>query len=439
METKFAPCFVILILVLFLAHRALFAEEAPLAYRESIILTTLNTLEYIRGKQTGTRENAMLQSIREAQGKSNKGRIKKERGGSFLGRLGYRTHPYLNESVSFDDNVDSAKSNRKSSIINTVTPGLKMNFRDKKKYLALDTHINTQLYNNRRRNNTQDIQVGLTNAYNIGPYLLTILGDYFTNYFATEELGVDDNDYTECQQSGLGFTLGRHFNRIGFDAGYKRTDNYYEHAQSSDDQAGEVFTFNEYLRIATKTRLSFGYTRSRTKYAAKHSPNDSNSSDFNLNLSGVLSPKLTAMLGATYGLTDSKGGSDSRSTGLAGSLGHKISKRSSLALSFNHAIHEESAKENYSITDVFQLAVSHRLAFNPRLNFSFSSQASYASFPKKAGYTQRDDAYNLGCGLSYAFRQWLDFSLDWSQKISESNVNSRYYGNTITFKTQASF
>jgi len=439
MEPKFNSCFIVLILILFLDHRVLLAEGAPLAYRESIILTTLNTLDYIYEKQMASRENAILQAMREAQGKLGKGRIKKEAGGSLFGRLGPHTHSYLTEGVSFNDNIDSTKSKKKSTIINTFAPGLKMNFRDRGKYLALGTSINTSLYNNRRRNNTQSITTDLLSAFNVGPYVLTISEDYFTNYFATEEFGVDDNDYVEYQANSFGFALGRHFNRIGFDAGYRRADSYYEHMSSSSDQAQETFNFNEYLRIATKTRLSFGYTRSRTKFAAKHSPNDSNGSNLNLSLSGVLSPKLTAMLETSYGFVDSKGGSDSRSTTFTGKLGHTISTRSNLALTFTRSIQESATKSAYNISNNFTLTGNHRLAFNPRLNLSFNSGASYSRYPKNAGYPQEDDAYTLGLGLSYAFRQWLDFSLGWAHVRNESNVSTHYYDNTIIFKTQATF
>jgi len=439
METKLNSCFIVLILILFLGHRALFAEGAPLAYRESIILTTLNTLEYIQEKQMASKENAVLQAMREAKGKLSKGRIKKEAGGSFFGRLGSHAHSYLTESVSFNDNVDSIKHKKKSTIINAFTPGLKMNFRDRGKYLSLDTQINTALNNNRRRNNTQSITTGLSSAFNVGPYVLTIFEDYFSNYFASEEFGVDDNDFNKYWANTLGVLMGRHFNRIGFDAGYRFANSKYEPNFKESDSTQETINFNQYLKVATKTRLLFAYSYNRAKSPYTSDPNVSHSNNFDLSLAGVLSPKVTAAAAMSYALTDQKAGDDSRSTTLSAKLGHQVSRRSNLALALSRSITESATKANYCLGNIFNLTGNHRLAFNPKFNLSFNSQAAYSRYPKKADFTEKSETYTVGLGLSYAFRQWLDFSLDWAHTENRSNVSIDYYTNIFTFKTQAKF
>ncbi len=381
--------------------------------------------------------------MEEAQMRLIKSNFKKKEKKVLFKTLPLRTrahaHPYLSESVSYNDNVDSTKKDKKSSIINTFTPGLKMNLRDKAKSLALDLHINNSLYNNRRRSNTQSAESQVVTTFNIRRYTLTISDSYFSNYLACEDFGVDDNDFNKYWANTLNVLVGRHFNRIGFDAGYNFKNSKYEPNFKESDSTQETINFNQYLKVATKTQLLFAYSYNRTKSPHTSDPNDSHSNNFDLSLSGVLSPKVTATAAMTYTLTNQKTGDDSRSTTLSGKLGHQISRRSNLALTLSRSMSEPATKANYYIGNTFNLTGNHRLAFNPKFNLSFNSGAAYSRYPKKADFTEKSETYTLGLGLSYAFRQWLDFSLDWAHTENRSNVNIDYYTNIFTFKTQAKF
>jgi len=395
--------------------------------------------------QLQEKEAAIRDSMEEAQMRlvkssfKEKGEGKVREGPVLFKTLLSHTHPYLTESVSSNDNVDSQRDFKKSSIINNFSPGLKMNFRDRAKSLRLDFYINTSLYNNRRRSNRQSAGSEAVTTFNIKRYMLTISDTYFSNYFASEEFGVDDHDFDKYWQNTIGSTIGRHFNRIGFDLGYKQTILENEPLLKDSDSIQETVNFNQYLRIATKTQALFAYNYNRTKYTHKLNPDDSQNNNFNLSLAGVLSSKLTALIETAYLLTDQKTGDDARMTSLSGKLGHQISARSNLALTLNRSITESATKANYYIGNSFNLTGNHRLAFNPKFNLSFNSGASYGRYPKKTDFTQKNETYTLGLGLSYAFRQWLDFSLDWAHTKSESNVSIDSSVNIFTFKTQAKF
>lgn len=430
---------IILILSLFsfLRPKLSFAQQSPFTPQENAMFIILNQLQ--------EKEAAIRDSMEEAQMRLMKSslkekRVEKVREGLVLFKaLLSRTHPYLTESVSFYDNMDSQKDFKKSSIVNNFTPGLKMNFRDRAKSLRLDFYINTSLYNNRRRSNRQSAGSEAVTTFNIRRYMLTISDSYFSNYVASEEFGVDDHDFDKYWQNSISSTIGRHFNRIGFDLGYKQTILENELLLKDSDSIQETVNFNQYLRIATKTQLLFAYNYNRAKYTHRIDPDDSQSKNFNLSLAGVLSSKLTALIETAYVLTDQKTGDDSRGITLNGKLGHQISRRSNLALTLSRSINESATKANYYIGNSFNLSGNHRLAFNPKFNLSFNSGASYGRYPKKADFTQKNETYTLGLGLSYAFRQWLDFSLDWAHTKSESNVSIDYSANTFTFKTQAKF
>lgn len=429
MGKSLSTFFIILVFILWAIPKISLGQQIPSLVRENLILVTLNQLQ--------TTEEAIEEAMKEAQLKVMEEKLieAKEKGFSFKD-LASRAHPYLTIQTKFDDNVDSTPTTRKSSLINTITPGLKMNFRGKGRSLNLDMYIDNAYYNNRSRSNSQGITTYLLSNFGIERYTLSISDNYFSNYISTEELGI--NQVTNYWKNAFSSTLGRHFNRIGFDVGYSRTDYFYEPKSDANDYTDETFSFNQYLRIATKTRLLFEYSRGRTKYP--HVPtSDSNYNNFNLAATGVLSSKLTSMAKMGYKVTDNKGAADTRDTTFTTDVGYRVSDRTNLTFTLKHSIHESATKSSYYIQDDFKLSGNHRLAFNPKFNLSFGYEADLKDYPKKAGFTGESNTYTWNFGLSYAFRRWLDFSLTYTNEKITSDVDTEYNRNTITFKTQAKF
>ncbi len=384
-------------------------------------------------------EEAQMRVLRRTLEAKRK-RKDKEAGDFFsLKKLPSRFHPYLSESVSVTDNVDSRKNDKKSSIVNTFTPGFKMSLQDQKKSIAVDSHTNNEFTVNRRGPNAQSGQLDVAANFNLKRYVLSVSNNYYTNYFALEDCGVDDDEVDNYWRDTINLIVARNFNRIGFDLGYERTYTVYEPILKESNSIAESISFNQYLRVATKTKFLFGYSYGRTKYEHAPNPDNSHRNNFNLSLVSILLPKITASGEISYGLGESKLSDDTKDTTFSGKLSHMISKRSNLSLNLSHYIHEASTKSSQLITNSLQLSGNHRLAFNPKLNLSFSSGATYSRSPKKPGYEHNDEYYTLGLGLAYAFRQWLDFGIDWSYAKTESRANIDYHSNTFTFSSQAKF
>lgn len=453
---RFTIYFIILaFFFFFLAPELSFAQQLPLTPQEDpgLIMGSQSSKKEaaIRASMEeaairGSMEEAQMKLLKSSLKKKKEERQKKEKKekkektkSEIIKSLLSRVHTYATVITTANDNVNATKENKKSSIINLLTPGLRMNLGGRGKSLALDMHIDNQFYNNRRRSNSQNAYFDILTAFSIKRYTLTFSENYFTNYFASEKLGVDDDDFVNYCKNTVNATLGRHFNRIGFDMGYKHINTEYELISKDSDSVQDAISFNQYLRLGSKTRLSFAYAYDFTEYIHKPNPDFNRSNNFALNLAGILSYKLTALAGIDYKLTDKKIGDDSRETTLSGTLGHKVSQRSDLALSLSHSIEESASKSNYYIENVFTFSVNHRLAFNPKLKVSFSSGATYGSYPKRGDFTREEELYALGLGLSYAFRHGIDLSLDWAHTKSESNINDDYYGNIFRFKTQAKF
>lgn len=421
-------CFaVILILILFLNCRILFAQDISFISRESVILSTLHYLE--NRQYTVNKEMAINEAINE----TRKGVIE-ERGRGGIPQL----HPYITHEISFNDNLDNTKL-EKSSLVNKLTPGFKMNFRGEGNSLNLDTRLINTFYNSRAKADSGGAEIQALGNFRISRYILSIYNDYLNNYHLGKQSVANDTDGQIDWRNTFSSRFGRNFNRVGFDLGYKRID--YDNISSlrSNDRVEETFSFNPYLRIAKKTRSLLEYSHIRIKYEKGPSPDDSDADDFNLSLSTVLSPKLTGLVKAGYKLADYKVSDDFRETSLTANIGYNISERSNLALILKYLIHEESNKADYYTENDFKLSANHRLAFNPKFNLSFGYESDYFDYPKKIELIGKTNRYILDTELNYAFRQWLDFSLKYKNTRSNSNVDAEYDKNEITFKTQARF
>lgn len=418
--------FLVLIPILCLDCRILFAEDVSLASRENAMLMTL---DYLREKQLAVnREEAIDTAMKEAGKKIVERKVKQI----------FHPHPYITQELSFNDNLDNTKP-KSSSLINKFTPGFKMNFRGQGNSLRLDTRLINIFYNNRSNADSGGAEIDALGNFSIRRYTLSIDNDYLYNYHIAKQSVADDTNAQIDWKNTFSSRLGRDFNRIGFDMGYKRIDDDYISSQSSSDSTEETFSFNPYLRIAKKTRALLEYSHKRIKYDAGADPDDSGSNDFNLSLTSVLSAKLAGLAKIGYKLTDYKVSADSRDTTFTGAVGYKVSERSNLALTLKRLIHEESNKADYYTENDFKLSGNHRLAFNQKFNLFFSYGADYFDYPKKVGLIGKTNEHIWDTELTYAFRQWLDFSLKYKNTWVHSNVDTEYDKNEITFKTNARF
>ena len=423
-----------IILILSLWPNMSFAQQLAFSPRENIIFATLNRLQ---GK-----EEAIRDSMKEAQMKLIKDRyidmeVSRVKGINFKD-LASRAHPYLSQETVFNGNIN-ANTENKTAVANTLKPGLKMNFSGSGKALKLDMSVNNSYCNNRPANNLQEAEIDLLSNFSLGRYNLVFSEDYSNNYLANSRFV--SKDFVRYWKNTFAYQLGSQFNRLRFDIGYKRSDYDYEPDHSFNDQIEETYSLNQYLLIATKTRLSLEYSYERLKYKHKaDSSGDSRYNDYNLALSNVLSDKLTDLIGMDYKVSDSKMGSHDRDFTLTGNIAYRISERTDLALNLSRLFHKETSEAGDYIENSIGLSGNHRLAFNPKFSISFGGGAIYQDYNKATDSAGGSDIYSLNLGLTYAFRHWLDFGLDYAyDKTNYESAPGSYHNNTVTFKTAARF
>ncbi|MFA5411458.1 MAG: hypothetical protein WC321_06360 [Candidatus Omnitrophota bacterium] len=442
MRKKLMGCLIALtVLLLCLGLKAAFTEDSGIT-RESVISDTLKDMQ--------GRQEAMGEAMQEAQLKQLESEVETRRftgekraGAVALKSLLRRIHPYLTSVTKVEDNVYSRDADVKSRLTYKNTLGAKMNFYSRGKTLNLDAFLSNNRYQHVRQDNDVDANLNILGNLPLGRYNFSLSNEWnsLDEFEDTDDDGVGDavDIVKRYTQNKFVAKLGRGFNRTGFDINYKRLDYFYESKYSDDDRVEETYSFNPYLKLGRKSKLEAGYSYNNTDYTHNLTlSKDSNYNDFNLTFSSVLSAKVTGLAKMDYKLTNNANDEHIRESTFTNKFSYMASVRTSLLLSLERYIKESSADSEYTRTDSLELAGSHRLAFNPRLKLSLSGRVEYETKPKEA-YSHKTHTYILGSGLAYAFRQWLDLSLDYTNKRLNSNAIDSYENNTVIFKMQARF
>ena len=442
----------IFILAIFFPLAAM-AQEFPAApnLRDDVMFLTMN-----RVQNTQKREEVMRSALQESRLEQESMPKLGEVVGQTLQDIKKHSHPYVTLGTAYDSNIDNTYHDAKGDMIYRGIVGIKNNFTWKDKAINFDTHLNGEYYGEKTAYNNLDVVTGFSGYMNIGKYILSMAESYKNNYIiGTRELGVKRSSGEVPSVAGVSgaaslqrrwentnqLTFGRQFNRTGFDLGYTRIDTDYEPDSSENDKFENTYKLNSYLRVAKKTRILFGYVHDRIEYNKILSIE--NSDEYNLALTGALSAKLTYLLRGDYKETDNKIYFDLRDYTYTGNLAYAFSNRTNLSLNYNYAIEESANEPGYFYENILELKGNHKLAFNPKFNLSFSCSADLKNYPKNLPQGH-DETYSYGFGLSYAFRQWIDFSLNWQNYVTKTGLGTDtnkggYEEDVVEFKTQARF
>jgi hypothetical protein len=423
-----------------------FAQEVLFTPRENVIFSTLNSIHI--------REEAIKEAMMEAQLKLLAARPPQpsvsppRESGWSLSSLKSITHPYLTLKTTYDSNIDNQEHDPKGELFHIITPGLKMNFVGRTKSINLDLHIDDTSYSRYIGGNATDASFGCVGTFNIGRFVLTLGNTYLNNFIIGPGFYNSEATYKWRHDNLFKWSLGANFNRLGFDLGYSQRILYYKHDFHLENNSFiDSYKFNQYLKIATKTLINFGYIHERTNYLKQ--TKISNSDEFSLAITSVLTPKVTGLFKMSYKPTDNKTDDDERISTFTGNLGYNFSNRSNLALKYNYSIKEYATKQHYLKENDITLTWNHHFAFNPKFKILLSYGADFNDYPKKTLKDRHTNNYTTEVGLSYAFRKWLFFNLDWKNYESRSNLvtggttddqtATPYEENVVTFTTEAKF
>lgn len=374
------------------------------------------------------------------------------------------THAYVSSRITWDDNVASLPE-KKGDIEYVTTPGIKWNSVALGKSTSFDLHLETTYYLNRDTINKMLLNTNLAHTTSLGPYTLSFRDSVETNAVTTKYMAMSDNGLDKKWTNGFSVGLGRNFNRCGFDLDYVRADELHDTVHKTNNNSEDTVSFSQYLRIGAKTRLVFDYSHDHKVYPGNpgsstvtttttsstgivstttttSSSATADTDTYGLVLTGVLSPKVSALGGFVYKPVAAKNGADTADYIFTSTLGYRVSDRTGLSVKYTGTLHDAVSIPDRYDESVFALLGNHRLAFNPKLTIAAEYDLDFKSFTEADaldGYNHESVARYFSVGMSYSFKQWLDFSLAYLNKSYHSNFDSNYTDNQVTFSSQARF
>jgi hypothetical protein len=336
--------------------------------------------------------------------------------------------PYLGLQSQTDDNIYLQQNSPKSSMINSVTPGLDLLFPMGNNQLGLKWHSDLIEYTeNPSLNNTMNNYLDLSGKYNFPVGL-------FVN-FGNEWIATTDPLTTELIQR-----TKRIQNNFISEVGYKFAEKYTVKAgfsQTLHDYIDETFkqplNRRESLgsaelayNISPKTSVVADYGMGQIDYAFA---SNLNSSKFNQYLVGLKGQLTTKTLGQVkFGAREKK---YNDLTGKDISLGilevatvTNFTDNTSLSLSANRSDVESTfTNNNYYITTLGSLGLNQRIYKN--WNLAFNGTYAVDGYPNASiGDEEREDQYvNTSLALNYEAMKWLTISATFNYKNRDSNFD----------------
>ncbi len=428
-----------------------FAQELYLSPREQMMVATLNQA---REKDSSLRDVVLEMQLVQAQEALARKQAKPKR---VFPKFITKVHPYFGSSTFYTDK-NSNIGDKHSVLGFSNTPGVKINFLGKDKFMNIDLAFTDFREAQRSVGNADSASFNFFSSFILNKYTLTFADNYFTNYVAGTDLGIDEKEYNYFWRNTFSTSLSGRFNRFGFGLGYDRTDtNYKRNVDVVEDSENAVepggfpggaghsydsFSLTSYLKLAPKTTASMEWRHNRTNYLQQTQDNiDTYANSYSLGLSNILSHKLTGSSSLSYSTNHYPGNYGiPKSIGFSSALSYIVSERSDLQFSFGYSHHNEpESAGNYDSTSL-ALSGNHRLIFNPRLRISFDCGITRTVYPKTVFPADITKTRNIGLGLAYAFRQWLDFSLGYDYTRYDYNYDLDDYGtHTVRLSTQARF
>jgi len=375
-------------------------------------------------------------------------------GTPFLERLTNHYHPYIRNTLYYDDNVENSvdytywiDEEQTASVINTVRPGLKMSYRGRKWNMVGDFSYTDKYFNSYRNSNFQRADALIQATLRLGRNEVTLFNN-FTYYHPAKKdyTGTDDDDVVSTgknyRRNNFRVNSGRAFNRFGYDLEYDRVDYKYEPAFEEDNYNGQRIAFSPYWRISQKTRITGRYAHYFEYYTDVYPPDNERYRDITITFFNRLTSKISDQISINQRSTNYKVDDNEKYITFQAKFAYGVSPRTNLTLGLDHEIFKSADREDNYLQDTFSLSGNHRFVFNPKIKLGLGATAQLRDYVKRvyASKERKRDTYEFNFAVDYAFRNWLDFVLSYKHEINWSSLNSNsFYRNLVTFATEARF
>jgi polysaccharide biosynthesis protein VpsM len=344
--------------------------------------------------------------------------------------------PSIGLATQSDDNIYLQRNSAKSSMINSVSPGLNL-------YLPVENHqfgLNwrsdlIEYTENPSSNNTINNSVDLFMKFNFPVGLFLNLDN---NWIATTDpLTTETIERTKRIQNKFSSEIGYRFaDKYTVKAGYAQTlhDYLLEMFKQPLNRRESLGIIELAYNVSPKTAILADYGMGQIDYAFASNLNSSTFNQYMIGVRGQLTPKTIGevKIGARDKKYNDLTGKDISLGVLDVSTLTNFTENTSLSIGANR-----SDVESTFVNNNYYIATSGSLSLKQKINKNWgmivNGMYSIDGYPNASvGAEEREDQYvNAGLSLSYEAMKWLTISAGLTYKNRDSNFDIYDYVDNV--------
>jgi hypothetical protein len=334
-------------------------------------------------------------------------------------------HPYLSLLEIYSDNIYLVPVNRKHDFITTIAPGVqfKMPIRRHALFLTGNTTINQ--YAHHSSENSIDWNVSGAGDFNFGSRINLKLSDKYLD--AHEPRSQSSSSAMEKYRNNnasasLSYILAD-ISKLQLDY----TSDIWKYTSTSSDfrsRDENAVSAYVYYRVMPKTSLFTEYDFKNVYFTSKTAASGDLDNTVHSGLLGVTwelseRSKGTVKGGYLYKIFDDRTQKNFGTFAASVDIAHNFNDYNSVKLDGARTVNESSlAGSSYSVSTGVTGEATHK--FNDRISATLKASFSDESF---ANSPRSDQIILGGAKVAYAFRRWLECSVEYYWRQKNSNFN----------------
>jgi hypothetical protein len=333
-------------------------------------------------------------------------------------------HPFLSLLETFSDNIYLHPTDRKHDFITTIAPGVQFRMPIRRHALFLTGNATFNQYSKYSSENNIDWNVSGAGDFNFGSRINLKLSDRYLDAHeprSQSSLSIMEKYSNNSAEASLSYILAD-ISKLQLDY---TSDLWKYTASDFRSRVENAVSAYVYYRIMPKTSIFAEYDFKNVYFSTKTIATGDLDNNVHSGLLGVnwaLSErsKGTVKGGYLYKIFDDRVQKNFGTFAASIDVSHNFSDYNAVKLIGARTVNESSlAGSSYSVSTGVTGEFTH--SFNDRIASTLKASFSNESF---ANSPRRDQVTLCGVKAVYAFRRWLESSLEyyWRQKNSNDNI-----------------